>query len=76
MISAMKDEEQKDDLREIQDLLDREESQDRESGDIIPNTYQQNLNDSDGDDFLNDFAEFERDRDPDNEEVYDYFLDT
>lgn len=60
---------------EIQELLDRTENQDRESGDIIPHPSQQdNFNDSD-DDFLEDYEDFGNDRDPENEEVYDYFLD-
>lgn len=72
MISAMKND--SNDIIEIQELLDRTENQDRDSGDIIP-SQQDDFNDSDGD-FLDEYEEFVNDRDPENEEVYDYFLDT
>ena len=73
MISAMKetDEEQK---MEIQDLLEQTESQDKESGDIIPSS---NLKlDNSDEDFIEQFEDFANDREPENEEIYDYFLDT
>lgn len=55
---------------EIQALLEQAENQDRDSGDLIGPG--EDFNNSE-EDFIKDFEEL--DRDPENEEVYDYFLE-
>ena len=55
---------------EIQDLLEQADTQ--ESGDVNKRTSHELFQDED-DDFIEEFEDF--DRDPDQEDVYDYFLD-
>jgi len=78
MISAMKSQDQEEEKKqlELQDLLEETDSQDKHSGDIIPQSNDNKEFNNSDEDFIEQFEDFGADREIENEEVYDYFLDT